>query len=329
MSRTIGIRHRRKKTREGEARPTMVAISCEIGALTSYELADDTAELDFLMGRFPIEWRDVGESEDISIFQKHHCKWRKVKKDEDASKFNEKHIRKILDAKGMPVVEVATKVPVKFDGLAKGDSVGMVLGGSGDRFAAALSRRGEQIEAKVFRIPPYSLAQNRNGEDKENDHITLIFLLNLQPELFYQVRRRDRDLIRVKEALSMRMDAMKARIACEQRILQSLVGKIFLNEEGHYPEGVVEDQYDSAKANDTILQALVAEEERRSKELSKIVELLDIWGQIFAEIKGVGPRLAAGIIAPIGDIRRFMVEPNFSGCNTPEERHKARNKAIQ
>ncbi len=308
MGRVIGIRHRRKKTREGEARPTMVAVKSQ-GEVVCRELEDDTAELDFLMGRFPIEWRPVEPDEDISGFRPHHCKWRKVKKDEDVSGLNINHMRKTVDKKSLPVVEVVVKVPVTFDGLQPGDEVVMVLGGSGDRFSAALSRKGEDIGAKVFRIPPFSLANNRNGEDNENDHLTLVRLLESQLHLFYQVRRRDRDLIRVKETLMARQDALKQRIACEQRILQSLVGKIFLNEEGCFPEGVIEEQYDEAKANDKILQALVQEEERRNKELARAVESVEVWERIFKPIEGVGPRLAAGIIAPIGDIRRFMA-PN-------------------
>ncbi|MCX6760162.1 MAG: transposase [Candidatus Nealsonbacteria bacterium] len=308
MGRVIGIRHRRKKTREGEARPTMVAIKTGNGIIC-HELEDDTAELDFLMGRFPVEWRPVNPGEDVSVFQMHHCKWRRAAKDEDVSKLNTHYVHRMVDKKGLPVVEVITKVPTVFDGLRKDDKVVMVLGGSGDRFAAALSRKGEDIGAKVFRLPPFSLSDNRNGEDKKDDHLTLIRIFEKELAVFYKVRQRDRDLIRVKEALIARQDAMKQRIACEQRILQSLVGNIFLNEEGCFPEGVVEDQFDKAKANDVILQALVQEEERRDKELARAVKSLDIWERIFENIKGVGPRVAAGIIAPIGDIRRFIA-PN-------------------
>ena len=217
MGRVIGIRHRRKKTREGEARPTMVAIEYGTGAIkctVCHELEDDTAELDFLMGRFPVEWRPVNSDEDISGFQKHHCKWRRAAKDEDVSNVFQ-HLRTVLDKKGLPVVEVMTKVPTKFDGLRKDDKVVMVLGGSGDRFAVALSRKGEDIGAKVFRLPPFSLSDNRNGEDKKDDHLTLIRIFEKELAVFYKVRQRDRDLVRVKEALIARQDAMKQRIACE------------------------------------------------------------------------------------------------------------------
>ena len=308
MDRVIGIRHRRKRTRDGEARPTMVCI--DFGReVTSHELEDDTAELDFLMGRYPIEWRVVQPNEDVSNYRPHQCKWRKAGKDENVSALAAGHHRVIVDKKGIPVVEVLTKVPIAFEGLKKGDTVAMVLGGSGDRLAAALARRGEDIGAKVFRIPPFSLSDNRNGADKDNDHLTLISIMKARPNLFYQVRRRDRDLIRVKEALSARQDAMKDRIKCEQRIRQALVGKIFLTEEGGFPEGVIEEQFDKAKANDVILQSLIAEESRREKELTKAVKSVEVWERIFESIAGVGPRLAAGIIAPIGDIRRFMA-PN-------------------
>ena len=271
MNRIIGIRHRRKKTREGEARPTMVAIKSHLGVV-NYTLDDDTAELDFLMGRFPIAWRDVFPNEDIHGLRFHQCKWRKVKVGESISRLNPNHLRKTDTGQ-----EIITKVPINFDGLGTGDYVAMVLGGSGDRFAAALSRKGEDIGAKVFRIPPFSLSANRNGSDKEKDPETLISLLATQPNFFYQVRRRDRELIRVKESLAARQSAQKDRIACEQRILQSLVGKIFLNEDGYFPEGVIEDQFDTAKDNDVILQALLREEKRRDRELADALKSVEVW----------------------------------------------------
>ncbi len=314
VTRFVGIRHRRKATKEGEARPTTVAIRVN-DKVQVHDLGTETSELDFLMARFPVEWRELDKDEEVTWFdakeapngvRPHHCKWRTVKKDEDVTGLYADRLVKLADGK----VQYLMKLPCAFEGLRAGDTVGMVLGGAGDRFAAALSRRSESIGSTVWRIPPYALSDLRGDAEKDNDHLLLASLVREKLDAFYLLRLRDREGIRVKEALDIRQQAMKARIGCEQRLLQALVGRIFLSEEGHFPEGVVEDEFDRIKANDTIFQALLEEESRRDNELAKAVRSVGIWKAIFDPIQGCGPRLAAGLIAPIGDIRRFWVEPD-------------------
>ena len=139
MTRVVGIRHRRKKTAEGEARPTTVAI-LEYGKTVYHDLETETDELDFLLGRFPIECKPAG-NEDVDWIEMdlngnvvkgtvrpHQCKFKKVSKEEVAS-CRANHIMDFPDAKGNFVQQRVVKVPSRFDGLSKGDSVAMVLGG--------------------------------------------------------------------------------------------------------------------------------------------------------------------------------------------------------
>lgn len=325
--RFIGIRHRRKKTKEGEARPTTVAIRIG-GEVRTHDLETETHELDFLMNRLPIEWRKLEHDEQVVWYHKkdapdgirpHHCKWREVKKDEDVTDLKPEYLIETSDKK----THYLMKVPCAYEGLKSGDVVGMVLGGSGDRFAAALSRRGEEVGSTVWRIPPFALLDLRGSASKDDDHLTLAGLVEERQQSFYLLRRRDREGIRVKEALAIRQEAMKARIGCEQRMLQALVGNTFLNEEGRFPEGVIEDEFDRIKANDAIYQSMLAEENRRDKELDKAVKALGIWDAIFEKITGCGPRTTAGIVAPIGDIRRFWVAPDAQAMKALYERSRA------
>jgi hypothetical protein len=143
-NRIIGIRHRRKKTAEGEARPTTVFI---MGYKSSIDLETETDELDFLLGRLPVDHEPVGD-QDVVWFdaekapnglRPHQCKWKKIPKDE-ATTCRQNHIRPLLDENGREIGSLRlTKIPCAFDGLRAGDQVAMVLGGSGDRFASALS----------------------------------------------------------------------------------------------------------------------------------------------------------------------------------------------
>ncbi len=278
MGRIIGIRHRVKQTAEGEARPTEVFIINGDNE-QSFKLEDETAELEFIVGRFPISYREVVMGEDISIFKPRHIKWRKTQGDELISKYPREYLS--LGDK----ITVVSKVPDAYDGLRAGDAIAMVLGGSGDRLAYAFSRRGEEIGAKVLRIPPSVLKERRGEQLKEYDVKTLAVLAYSSPELFYQVTPRDRDLIKVSESLRARRDAQKDRIACEQRLRQRFIGRIFLSDSGYYPEGSIEDEYDKMKATDIILRNLIGEEKEREKELRKAVNELNVWHAIFSPIK--------------------------------------------
>ena len=282
MARIIGIRHRVKKTADGEARPTMVAIKDGV-KVTPYTLETETDELDFVLGRFPTSYRELGEGENVGSFLPHHVQRQKKRGS----------------------TEEIIRVPASYDGLRERDVVAMALGGSGDRLAYALSRRGDDIGAKVMRIPPFTLKEWRKESSKDNDHLMLIELAEAGPELFQATGPRDRDLIHLQEAFRARRDAMKDRIACEQRLRQQVIGCIFLSEDGHYPEGLIEDEYDRQKASDVILQALVKEEDQRESELKRAVRSLEIWQKLFAHIEGCGEVIAAGIVSSIGDIRRF------------------------
>ena len=303
--RYIGIQHRRKKTAAGEARPTRVCIVTEVDNVTEYDLEDEMSELDFLHGIFPVEFRSVQETDDISALKPSHIKWRKLKKDESPEEIPE-NLRR-MDGKVCMVVD---KVASTYDGLKSGDVAGMVLGGSGDRFAYALSRRGEDVGASVYRLPSFALKNMREAlsQDKDDDAALLAKLVAGKQEDFYIVNRRERALIQLNQAYRDRMDAMKARMGCEQRIHQNLVGQIFCSEEGQYPQGTIEVLYQQAKANDKILQGYIAEEDMRNKSLVKILNQLSIYEDLFQPIDGVGPAIAARLIVAIRDIRRFATD---------------------
>lgn len=283
MGRIIGVQHRTKRTAAGEARPTMVCIRHDDDApeRTMLELATETDELDFALGRFPTSYRRVTEGEDITKFQHHHVQMKKL---DDG--------------------EVPYKVPATFDGLRADDTIVMLMGGSGDRFAFALARNGEPISAKVMRVPAFNLSDD--GNETDGHHVRLVDLFVSTPQAFHKVSRRDMKVMIARELYIQRMDAMKARIGCEQRLRQRSIGTIFFSDEGGYPEGRVEDAFDAAKANDSVLTGLVAEEKRRNALLEKAITDLDVYQEIFADITGCGVSIASGLVAGIGNVSRFL-----------------------
>jgi transposase len=306
MARTIGIRHRVKATAEGESRPTQVVILDQDGnKLSTYDLADEQAELDFLLGKFPTAFRKLQASEELgNDVPNWHLKFRKPKKGEGNLPGL---IFRVVDGEERIVTHVASE----FDGLQPGDQVAMVLGGSGDYFAYALTRRGIELGAWVYRIPPSKLKELR-GEDKKEDDASLLARSYLaSPELFYETRPRDSESILIREAQRARIEAMKARIACEQRLHQVVIGQIFCNPDGRFPEGSIEKYYDEARANDPILKALVAEENRRKRALEKAIERSALWTNVLSEVTGCGPAIAGRIVAAVIDIRRFPSKEAF------------------
>jgi hypothetical protein len=160
-----------------------VAILEEDGREREIELPDDTAELDFVLGRFPVTYRAALEGEDLSAFRPHQVKY--VGKGES---------QKI-------------SVPTHFDGIQTEDLVGTLLGGSGDRMAAGISRRGREEGIMAFRIPAFRLS----ADDPDLIHRALATALRDRPEDFYHIGARDRSLIRVKEYFVDRRDSQKDR----------------------------------------------------------------------------------------------------------------------
>lgn len=294
MSRIIGMRHRWKDLagKEGEEggdfelKPTVVVVK-DPGNTVTYKLETETDELDFLIGKYPTVWRPAEEGESLEGFFARHVR-PEPKKDR-------------------------TMVPAAYDGYRKDDVVVMALGGSGDRLAYALSKRGEEIGAGVYRIEPGELKKVRDtkGWDKERDPELLMELFATSVHLFRACGPRDRDQIKVAQALEARQSAQDERKAVAQRLRQRLIGQIFLTEEGHYPEGTIEDAYEAAEANDTILKVLKAEEARCDRDLKRIVEKLEVYRAVFEPIEGCGHALAARIIASVGDIRRFPTDAKF------------------
>jgi hypothetical protein len=305
MGRVIGIQHRIKQSAAGEARPTILAIRG--GGTGIQKLADEMNELDWALGIYPVVYRDAIATDNPAEFHQHHVKYRRLKKDEDIGKLPKHQLKR----EGGKTWLVATKVPAAYDGLQPGDTVAMVLGGSGDRFAYALAKRAEEIGAKLLRVPPIILKGWRDREHEDNqkeDADILADMAQEHPEDFYVIEPRDRKLILIREALRARTDAMKARIACEQRLRQQVIGRIFCGDNGLYPEGGIEILYDREKANDVIYQNLLQEEKRREKELTSAVEDLEIYQEVFKPIEGCGVMIAARLISAIQDIRRFATD---------------------
>jgi len=237
--RVIGIRHRVKRTAEGVASPTQIAV-VENGETNRRNLKDEREEFELVQSIQP------------------------------------------------------------------DDLIAMAMGGSGDYLAYAASRVAKVRGAKVMRIPPFRLNEVRGNALKDDDAELLAKLVTEQPSLFYNVGDIDANHILMREQFRVWQDAMKARIACQQRLYQRLIGNIFTSQDGIFPEGGIEKAFDDAKASDAILTALEREETKALNAMSKTLKKHHrVYREIFEPIVGVGPSLASRIIYPVQDIRLF------------------------
>lgn len=309
--RCIGIRHRVKKTSKGEARPTQVAISSG-RKVSAYNLEDETAELDFVLHRFPTEYREPAADEDLGKFARRHLRTRVIKKGEATDELPP-NLLLPGEGKDKKKVFLVTGVPGAYEGLEPEDLVAMSLGGSGDYLAFGIARHGHDIGATIRRISPNLLKTERSGEDeddKDKDAKLLAKLVQAKPELFRPVTPRERDHLQLRVAFRSWEEAMKARIATEQRLYQRLIGEIFCNEDGLYPEGSIEEAFLAAKANDKILVTQKSEETKREAEMLAALDKLDAFHKVLEPVEGIGTRIAARILVGAGDINRFVVKPD-------------------
>lgn len=307
MARLIGIQHRVKQTKAGEAHPTRVWI-IEEGRGKGFILSTEQDELDFVHNRFALTWRDLNPDENLESFPEHHRK-------EDKK-----------SATGW-------KVPDKLEGLQPDDTVLMILGGSGDLLAFYASIRAEKINAQILRVSPAQLKKFR-GEDTDTSHDTklLIGLYQQQPDLFYPVMVRDREMILLRHKFRLLMDAQAARIGCGQRLLQQSHGMVFCHPDGEYPEGALETTIKQIRDNSAVYQTLEAEEGKLKADLEKLLKKMPVYQKLFQPITGVGPLIAARILVAIGDIRRFETLPayrKFCGVHVGEDGKFARQKRGQ
>jgi len=292
VKRWIGIRPRIKSlgSEDNPPRPTEVCIIKGDGTRKEVQLETEQDELDFILGHFPTGWRDVLADEDISSVPTHLVI-------RDDPKEAEKKSRPLKPA----------QIPSGYIGLQTGDLVGMSLGGLGDLMAYSISCNGEKGGFAVKRLPPYKLKAERENKkmEKGDDAELLAILIKESPEIFRDLAKRDRAMVKLRETERLRKFVQGDRKACAMRVRSAVMGSIFCSEAGGYPEGGLEKVFELALANDLVLVALEKKEGRLNGQLKSACEDLPIYRAIKPLVTGAGPSILGSIFASIQDIGLF------------------------
>lgn len=310
--RVVGVRHRQKMTREGEARPTALCIAQAGDPSNTTELLLETEqdEIDWAHGEYPIKFRVATPEDNPKNFLPWHLQWKKIKADE-LEGIPEYHIRR--DGK---LIEKLHKVPCEFIGAERGDTIVMLAGGSGNLFAHLLSRVGEQIEMKVMRISGARAKEFRKGsefEEIEHLHRALAWMYESDSSGFRHLQPRHRAQVEIEELHKLFVDVQNDRKSCGLRLYQRAKRQAFTQSHVETSEHVaVEDRYKSLLASDPVHLALLAEEGRVEKDALKIMQSMPIYNRVLKDISGIGPRIALRLIASIPDISAFETEAQFS-----------------
>lgn len=288
-ARFIGIRHRVKQTAAGEARPTQVYITNADGSdAVSLELKTEDDELAFVDGQFVTKWRDLGEGEKVGALSAWQMR--------TAGTGEKKR----------------TQVAVAVEGLQMFDRITMMMGGTGDDFAYALSSRAEQMSAQVIRVPAFVLKALRPSErTKDEDARTLSEIGRDHPERGYVCQRRDRLYIDVRGLCIQFLIAQRQRVAYEQQLRQRLTRDRFIKPRVG-PLVPLAEAFEKLQETDVGFLTLMAKEKAISVELEDAVSNTIAWQKVFCspQYKGCGVRISARLMAAIVDIRRFEVKPD-------------------
>lgn len=339
-ARLIGVQHRRKTTKEGEARPTIVSVCSDTGTKT-HKLESDMDELDFVHGKLPTEYRDVVIGEDLSSSEPHHIIWRKSKKDETLEKALETWPKGSLQTehkgRGKSKIEILTGIPekvaCKFEGLRDNDFILGIFGGSGKDFVIALINKASELQnTKVFLTAPRNLKNFRDTEhaEKESDSELLVRLYQKSPELFHEMFPTDAETWEVMHLWDMTAEAMGQRKKVAQRAEQFAHHEAYTQKS--YLGSKLAQEILRIKSNNQTLQQVEESESEAQKLLVSSVENHPLYKFIFEGIKGCGPRGFAKILSGIMDIRRFPREgigAFLRFCGYASEKGENGNNTIQ
>lgn len=315
--RIVSIKHRVKKTKDGEERPTMLGISEDSSKdASTIELVDPFRELDFVHGMFADSMRPVVIGEVLKDFQAHHIKYRKPEDNETIDGALLIWPRESLQIetsgrgkkKTEELVGIPTEVPESYTGLKSGDMIVAMFGGSGSSLMLAVLNKAHEIGAKVYLCSPHNVKRYREAEhfDKDEDHLTLINMYRAHPELFHEILPTDVVSWKVMAHWDFTEEAMGQRLRIIQRATKRAEHEVYARNE-YVGSQLAQAVLEAKMGNRTVVEVM-EEEKQCQKALEESIESHPLFHYLFSGFKGIGPRFFGKLLSAIRDIRRFPRE---------------------
>ncbi len=312
--RLVVVKHRVKKTKDGEERPTMIGISENASShSTTIELVDSLAELDYVHGKFPATWRPVVTGENLKDVEPHHIHFRDPEDDMTIglalSIWPRESLRIEVSGRGKNKIEtltgIPTEVPDLFTGLKSGDTILAMFGGSGFSLMLAVLNKAHEIGARVLLCSPHNVKHYREGEhrEKDEDHLTLIEMFRARPEQFHEIFPTDVKSWEVMANWDFTEEAMGQRLRIIQRATKRAEHEVCARNK-YVGSQLAQAILDAKMGNRTVVEVM-EEEKLCQKALEDSIESHPLFQYLFSGFKGIGPRFFGKILSSVRDIRRF------------------------
>lgn len=197
--------------------------------------------------------------------------------------------------------------------LPKGSIILGVMGGPAQNLFVQAVRFGHSVN----RVPWFKLHEGETsarGLSAEDRALALLQAWDRNPEPFYAMGEFDDRMFRLRELVRVRINLQQDyRIKAQQQLEAT-----FRDLEPLFPEGREFAAIRTVFADSQLVAGAKEDERALESEIKRLVRGLDIWDWLhpssrssLPEVKGLGPALGGGLIAEIGDIRRFSSPENL------------------
>lgn len=203
--------------------------------------------------------------------------------------------------------------------LHAGDELFLMMGSTNAAVALGAVRRGVSVHQISYARAITFLAGEEGVEEEsgkkriKSEHVLQI--ASGKPGLFYSAFRHQLEVLEITSAWEALSRAMKARMNYANEVRSHLQRQAVisgLSIDVKELDAQIEAQVGRPDPQDPFMQAFLSREKQRGNELDSVMRHSELYKAVFGPIRGIGPRIAARIIAEVGNIDRFKTAQDLS-----------------
>jgi hypothetical protein len=212
--------------------------------------------------------------------------------------------------------------------LQPGDKLWQMMGSTNSNIALAAFRKGVEVyEISYPRIRSW-LQKNGNSARQGITPEDVRKVAQEQPSLFYPLLPAQSEILEIITAWEALSEIMRKRIDFSNTLRHLILREVIIS--GEYEGrkinskeeleifltellvGIRDEEGRKLPPRDPVLASLLKQEERARRNLKRICERSNFYQQVFGDVEGVGPILAARFISAIVRIERFKKPTDLS-----------------